>query len=128
MENMDNSILVVEDELPLQNVIKAGLESAGFDVVTARSVEQAVEYLDKIKNIKAIWLDHYLLGKDSGLDLVAKLKSEESNWKDIPIFLVSNTASNEKVNAYMNLGVDKYYVKAENKLEEIIDDLKSLIK
>lgn len=124
MAKKEQIILVVEDERPLLEVIKTKLEKSGFSVVTARTVKQAENYLSDIKQISAVWLDHYLLGKESGLDLVAKCKAEHSKCRQIPIFVVSNTAGAEKVQEYLNLGVNKYYVKAEKRLDEIIDNIK----
>jgi two-component system response regulator VicR len=118
------NVLVVEDEKPLQDVIKTKIEHCGCAVVTARTVEQAMDYLEQEMKIDVIWLDHYLLGKETGLDLVAKLKAEGSKWKDIPIFVVSNTASEDKVKCYLALGVTKYYTKADYKLDFILSDIK----
>jgi DNA-binding NtrC family response regulator len=46
------TILVVEDEKPLADAVKKKLEISGFDVVTARNVEQAINNWDdgKIEN------------------------------------------------------------------------------
>lgn len=121
------NILVVEDERPLLEAIKVKLENAGFGVVTARSVQQAMSYLEDVENITAIWLDHYLFGGKDGLDLLVNLKDNESPWRKIPVFVVSNTASDEKVQAYMRLGVEKYYTKSNHRLDEIILDLKSTL-
>lgn len=121
----DKTILVIEDERPLLEAIKAKLEKNGFNVVTARSVEQGLDYLEDLERVDAIWLDHYLLGKEDGLDFVTKLKSHNGKWKQIPIFVVSNTASPAKVQSYIRLGISKYYVKAEHRLDAIIKDIKS---
>lgn len=120
---MNKQVLVIEDELPLSTVIKQKLESNGFMVTTARTAEQAMNYIDELQNIDVIWLDHYLLGKESGLDILAKLKADGSKYQDIPVFVVSNTASEESVQSYMRLGATKYFVKAEHKLGEIVDDV-----
>ncbi len=122
------NILVVEDEKPLQDVIKAKVEKCGCSVVTARTVKQALSYLNEKMKIDVIWLDHYLLGKDNGLDLVAKIKEDGSKWKNIPIFVVSNTASEEKVKCYLALGVEKYYTKSDYKLDQILGDIKKHLK
>ncbi len=122
MNNIKN-ILVVEDERPLLEAIRTKLELGGFNVVTARSVEEAFNHIEDI-NIDAVWLDHYLLGKESGLDFVVKCKGENSKYKNIPIFVVSNTASPDKVKKYIQLGVSNYYTKAEKRLEDIINDIK----
>ena len=117
------TILVVEDEKPLMDAVKKKLELCGFYVVTARDVEQALGYLKDLEKVDLVWLDHYLLGKENGLDLVTKMKAEDSKWKKIPIFVVSNTATPDKVQSYLHLGVDKYFTKADYRLDDIIKDI-----
>ena len=124
-ETARKSILVVEDERPLLEAIRLKLERSGFDVVSARTIAQARGYLEDVPGISAVWLDHYLLGKESGLDFVMSCKADGSKHNTLPIFLVSNTASAEKVQTYMKLGVNKYYVKAEKRLDEIIQDIQT---
>ena len=119
---MDKNVLVIEDEKPLLEAIKLKLEKSGFDVVTARSVDQALNLLEDISKIDVIWLDHYLLGKGDGLDFVAKVKND-GKLKNIPIFVVSNTTSPDKVQAYLRLGATKYYTKADFRLDKIIEDI-----
>ena len=123
----EKTILVVEDERPLADAIKAKLIKSGFAVVTSRTVEQTLNYLEDIGIVDAIWLDHYLLGKESGLDFVTKLKTHDGRWKNIPIFVVSNTASPDKVQSYLRLGINKYYTKADHRLDEIISEIKSFL-
>lgn len=123
MPNKQKTILVVEDELPLLEAIRVKLTKSGFDVVTARSFEQAKNHAQDIKGIDVIWLDHYLLGKETGLDFIAWCKADGSPYKHIPFFVISNTASPDKVQTYLRLGAEKYYVKAEKRLDAIIDDI-----
>src|ERR1035437_3853871 len=123
----EKTILVVEDERPLVAAIQTKLEKNGFVAVTVRTGEQAFNYLEDLEQIDAIWLDHYLLGKEDGLDFVVKIKSDDSKWKKIPIFVVSNTASSSNVQSYIRLGVSKYYVKAEHRLDEIISEIKAFL-
>ncbi len=120
------NILIVEDELPLQKAISSKLKIHNFNTFTARSVDEAMAHLSKEK-IDAIWLDHYLLGQENGLDLVVRLKEADSQWKSIPIIVVSNTATQDKVKSYMNLGIDSYFTKADYSLEKIIVDLNKLL-
>ncbi len=123
----EKTIVVVEDEQPLATAIKTKLEKSGFAVVTSRSVEQTLSYLEDIGIVDAIWLDHYLLGKENGLDFVTKLKAEGSHWQNVPVFVVSNTASPDKVQSYIRLGVNKYYTKSNHRLDEIISDIRSFL-
>jgi CheY-like chemotaxis protein len=140
------TILVIEDERSLLEVVNARLEKNGFGVIAARSVDQvfaanldenglgivsaksikqALEYLTNLEKIDAIWLDHNLLGKENGLDFIKKFKANGGRWKNIPIFVVSNTEGSKTVQSYVKLGVSKYYVKSNYRLDEIISDIKS---
>ena len=96
-------------------------------MITARTVEQGLNYLEDVDVIDVIWLDHYLLGNETGLDLVMKLKNPTNKWSKIPIFVVSNTASSTNVQSYIRLGVSKYCVKAEHRLDGIVRDIKSFL-
>lgn len=119
------NVLVVEDEIPLMEAIKTKLTINNFEVVTARTAEQAFNYLEDM-DIHVLWLDHYLLGKENGLDIVFKVKNDEK-YKNIPIFVVSNTASSDKVQSYINFGVSKYYVKSDCRLDKIIEDIREYL-
>lgn len=116
-------ILVVEDEKPLLNAIVERLSQSGFSVVSATSVDEAVQQLHKVGKVEAVWLDHYLFGQATGLDFLSFIKEGGSIYKDVPVFLVSNTASDENIKSYIALGVDKYYVKSGNKLSDIVEKI-----
>ena len=62
---------------------------------------------------------------EDGLDFVVKFKANGGKWAKLPIFVVSNSANNELISTYKELGVTKYYLKAENKLADIISDIKT---
>ena len=66
-ENHLLTVLIVEDEQPLLNVIRDKLRTKGFEVVTARTVKQAVDYINEVDGIDLIWLDHYLVGDENVL-------------------------------------------------------------
>jgi DNA-binding response OmpR family regulator len=138
------TILVIEDERPLLKVVNSRLIKKGFGVITARSVDEvfnagleknglgiiasktieaALDYLKDLEKIDAIWLDHNLLGKENGIDFVKKLKANGGLWKKIPIFVISNTENTKTIQSYVNLGISKYYIKSNHKLDEIIKDI-----
>lgn len=126
MNAKKRTVLVIEDERPLLEAIKIKLESSGFDVVTATSATQGLNMLRDIPSIDAVWLDHYLSVNESGLDFLTEVKKSDA-WKHIPIFAVTNTASAEHKYSYLELGVAKYYVKADMRLEEIAKDIKEFL-
>ena len=138
------TILVIEDERPLLEVVNTRLEKNGFGVISARSVDQvfnaglekkglgviaavsikqARDYLEDLEKIDAIWLDHNLVGKENGLDFLKKIRKNGGRWKKIPIFVVSNSEGVETIKSYSEMGVSKYYVKSNHRLDEIIKDI-----
>lgn len=123
---MNKTILVLEDDKSLSSAIKISLAKNNFNVLIASSVESAVEVLKSSESIDAVWLDHYLLGDKSGLDFMYELKSDEK-WKNIPVFVVTNSVSDDKINSYNVLGIEKYFVKSDNSLAEIIGSIKNII-
>ncbi len=120
------TVLIIEDETPLLNAISHKLRTFGFEVATARTVEQAFGYMEDIDNVDAVWLNHYLLGNMSGLDFLEKIKNRPE-WKDIPVFVVTNTAGYDKKAIYMRLGATEYYIKSENRLDDIINNIKKTL-
>lgn len=126
MQKNLKTILVIEDERPLLEAIKIKLEKNDFKVLNARSINDAKNLSQETEKIDAIWLDHYLLGKEDGLDFIIWCKDDTNlKCKNIPVFIVSNTASSDKVASYMSLGARKYFVKANHKLDEIISEIKN---
>lgn len=91
-------------------------------MVTARAATQALDYLREGVKVDAVWLDHYLFGKENGLDFVEALNNNDF-WERIPVFVVSNTVSPDKVSVYLKLGVQKCYTKVDNRLDKIIADI-----
>lgn len=113
---------MVEDEESLLTAISQKMNHNNIDSRCAKSVEEAREVLKNF-HPNLVWLDHYLLGNSDGLELVRFLKRNKK-LKNIPIFIVTNTCTDEKYNEYMGLGIEKYYIKSSVRLDEIIADVK----
>ena len=121
------TILLVEDEMPLLRAVQAKLRSSGFEALSARTVDQALGYINDGVTIEAIWLDHFLLGNKTGIDFLCKIKNNKK-YKNIPVFVVANTGGPDTQHSYLQLGVTKYYVKSNHRLDEIIQEVSKTIK
>ena len=120
-------IVVVEDEELLLQVITKKLTTVGFEVVSCKSAKQALDYLDNIDGaVDAIWLDYYLEDM-SGLDFLREM-NKNSKLTKIPVVVVSNSAGEDKKSAMLALGAKMYILKAEHRLDDIIDSILDLIK
>ncbi|MEK7610227.1 MAG: response regulator [Patescibacteria group bacterium] len=121
------TVLILEDDMLLLRAIEDKLTREGFRILTSRTFEQAFTQLalpDTVVDL--VWLDHYLLGKETGLDFLAKLRSEP-RWHETPVFIVSNSANPEMVRQYQALGISRYYTKSDFRLEQIADDIKKFL-
>lgn len=118
--------MVVEDETLLLQAITKKLKLSGMDVLSCASGQQAVDYLNSVEELPdAVWLDYYL--KDmNGLAFMQELKQNDK-WTDIPVVVVSNSASPDKVHNMLALGAKKYILKAEYRLDEIIQMIRDFI-
>jgi DNA-binding response OmpR family regulator len=126
MSKENPTIMVVEDEVLLLQAITKKLKISEMDVLSCSSGGQAVDYLNSIDELPdAIWLDYYL--KDmNGLAFMQELKANPK-WADIPVLVVSNSASPDKVHNMLGLGAKKYILKAEYRLDEIIAMIRDFI-
>ena len=127
MSKENPTIMVVEDETLLLQAITKKLKISGMDVLSCASGQQAVDYLNNLDELPdAVWLDYYL--KDmNGLAFMQELKTNPA-WTNIPVIVVSNSASPEKVSNMLALGARKYILKAEYRLDEIIGMIRDFIK
>lgn len=126
MSKSNPTVMVVEDENLLLQAITKKLKLSGMDVLSCASGQQAIDYLGNLDELPdAVWLDYYL--KDmNGLAFMQELKTNPK-WEDIPVLVVSNSASPDKVSNMLGLGAKKYILKAEYRLDEIITMIRDFI-
>jgi CheY-like chemotaxis protein len=124
------TVLVLEDEPLLLRAITLKLKKLDIDSLSCTTGKQALGYLEDLTGTDdlpdAIWLDYYLTDMN-GLEFIQELKIHEG-WQNIPVVVVSNSASDEKAKNMLALGVKKYILKADYRLEEIVDILKTVVK
>lgn len=118
--------MIVEDERLLISAIDKKLKTEGFITQPFTSGKEALSSLASGQTIPdVIWLDYYL--KDTnGLEFVTQIKRDD-RLKNIPIVIVSNSASDKKIKSMLTLGANKYLLKSANKIETIIAEISSLL-
>jgi two-component system, OmpR family, phosphate regulon response regulator PhoB len=101
-------ILVVEDEVAIQELLRYTLEQAAFEVVIANSAEQA---LAEIRNqLPAMVLLDLMLPGMSGVVLAKRLRSE-ARTRELPIIMVTARADEGDRVQGLDLGADDYVTK-----------------
>lgn len=99
-------ILVVDDELPIQRILRRNLSASGYDVLVADDGEQAVE-MARAHQPDLILLDLCLPGELDGLEVCRQVRLTMRT----PIIVLSAlTEEKQKVEA-LDLGADDYLTK-----------------
>ena len=108
VKSMSRTILLVEDEAPIREMLSFVLEQAGFNVVEAEDFDVALE---KVKEPypDLILLDWMLPG-GSGVQLAKKLKQHEFT-RDIPVIMLTARGEEDDKIRGLEAGADDYVTK-----------------
>ena len=117
-------VLVVDDEANSRLLLKTYLSSAGYDVKTARTGEEALKVI-KMETPSTIILD-IMLPKLSGYDVCKKLKSSKTT-DFIPIILVTALRGVQERVQGTEAGADDFVSKPFNRIE-LLTRVKSLLR
>lgn len=101
-------VLVVEDEVAIQELLRFSLQQAGFDTVVVDSAEQALA--EVASELPAVVLLDLMLPGMSGIALARHLRAE-ARTRHLPIIMV--TARAEEIDRIqgLDLGADDYVTK-----------------
>lgn len=112
------TIVLIEDEETLANLLRAKLQRAGYDVKTAGD---GMTGLDLIRSLKPdlVLLD-LLLPRLSGFGILEKL-TEEHFLPDLPIMIISNSGQPVEIDRALKMGVKDYAVKVNFDPAEVLE-------
>ena len=117
------SILVVDDEETICEVLRLNLELDGYDVEVSHSAEEALKLpLDKFS---LILLD-VMMGEMSGFELTEKLRKID-RFKNIPIILCTAKDQEDDVVTGFMRGADDY-IKKPFSMKELLLRVRSVLK
>ncbi|HXZ04618.1 MAG TPA: response regulator transcription factor [Ktedonobacteraceae bacterium] len=106
MKTKGKCILIVDDEPPIQRILRRNLTMSGYEVLVAENGEQAIE-LVHLHEPDLILLDLWLPGEMDGMSVCAQVRQ----WSQVPIIVVSaRTDEKQKVQA-LDKGADDYLTK-----------------
>ena len=121
---MNNKILVVDDDVAINELIKVNLELAGYKVIQANDGIKGFA-LAKQEAPSLVILDVMMPDVD-GFTVAKRIRQNEET-KDTPILMLTALSQiNDKVKGF-NIGVDDYLVKP-FELEELLVRVRALLK
>ncbi|MCG8412211.1 MAG: response regulator [Bacteroidales bacterium] len=121
--DINHTILVVEDDMGLQYLIKTKLEDDDYNIITAASGAEAIEHI-KSKDIFLMLLD-YKLSDITGKELLQQLKEENL---ELPFVFMTGFGDERIAVDIMKLGAKDYLVKTGGFLNQLSIVIKRAIK
>lgn len=108
-EEGKKTILVIDDEPAVQEVIRLILERWGYQLIPALNVATAVEKLRQKPLPDLVLLDLMLPDVD-GLELLRQMR-ETKVFDALPIIIVSALADADQIRKGLEMGADRYITK-----------------
>ena len=102
------SVLVVEDEEDIMEVIRFNLEKEGYEVNQALSGEKALQVIEN--NLPSLVLLDLMLPGINGLDLCRILKQNDRT-KAIPVIMLTAKSEDADIVAGLEMGAEDYITK-----------------
>ena len=121
----DKKVLWVEDDVFLSGVMGQRFGGLGAILFSANNGEQALE-IAKLEKPDIILLDILLHGI-GGFEILKSLK-EDGGTKNIPVIILSNLSQKSDIEKGKALGAVSFLVKATVDLDEIVDEVKKVLK
>lgn len=118
MENKKSTVLIVEDESDLRQLLRTKIESEEFNVLEAENGKVGLETA-LAQHPDVILLDIVMPIMD-GLSMLKDLR--QNDWgKSVPVIILSNLSEVEKISAGMEENVYDYLVKSDWEPDDVID-------
>lgn len=124
MAENKKTILIVEDDKFLRDLMNQKLLREGFNTEEAVDGEQGVQKI-KETNPDLVLLDLILPGMD-GFEVLAKIK-EDPALASIPVIVLSNLGQKDDIEKGLQLGAKDYLIKAHFTPGEVIEKIKNIL-
>lgn len=116
-------ILVLEDEASLSRALCIKFKNEGFEATPTDNGESAIQEIDTRK-FDLIILD-LVTPRVDGFGVLKHLREKD---KHVPVFVVSNLSQKEDIDRVLELGANKYFIKSNVSLTEILEESKNVLK
>jgi two-component system phosphate regulon response regulator PhoB len=120
----ERTILVVEDELAIRDMLRMALELADFTCIEAENIQDA--YTLVVDERPDLVLLDWMLPGGSGLELLRRLKRNDST-RELPVIMLTAKTTEDNVIQGLDVGADDYVSKPFAP-RELIARIKSLLR
>ncbi len=118
------TVLLVEDDKFLRELIMQKLEKEGFKAQSAIEAQEAFKLIDE-KKPNVVLLDLVLPGMD-GFSILHRIK-ESPQTSDVAVIILSNLGQKEDLDRAMSEGASDYLIKANFTPGEIVEKIRNIL-
>jgi DNA-binding response OmpR family regulator len=127
MPQKQKTILVVEDDVTMREIVVQKLRSEGYNVLEAEHGKKGVKLATKEKP-HVILLD-LMLPEMDGFEVLSYIRNhQDKTVTEIPIIILTNLWSKDDVVKTKKMGVSAYIIKAYMTTEEIVEKVEEVLK
>jgi len=118
---MSKTILILEDEEILANLLQKKLTNEGYEVSVSPNGERGLEMMkEKIPDL--ILLDIIMPGKN-GFEVLEEMRKDKK-LKEIPVIVISNSGQPVELDKIKELGVRDWLIKTEFDPQEVLEKVR----
>ncbi len=117
------TVLVIDDDPVILELLRVNFEIEGFDVITAVDGEEGLEQAQALR--PDVVISDIMMPRRDGLQLLGDLKADPET-EDLPVILLSAKAQKAEVQEGLDLGADDYITKPFDPIK-LIDRLNAVV-
>ncbi|HEY4497270.1 MAG TPA: response regulator [Candidatus Paceibacterota bacterium] len=126
MDEHKKTILIVEDDVFILDVLYKKLDAQGYTVLKAGDVESGFAAI-KTHKIDLVILDILLPGGSNGFLFLENLK-QNKELKEIPVVILSNLSEHQDIEKGLHLGAVDFFVKSNHTPNEVVEKVGQILK
>ncbi|MBU2101598.1 response regulator [Patescibacteria group bacterium] len=124
-EVKQKTILLVEDDVFLSNLLMSRLQKAGLKVVKAMTGEEAISILKTDNEPDLILLD-IILPEMTGFEVLKQIQEDPTLGKS-PVIIASNLGQSTDIERGKQFGVVNYFIKAQTPIDKLVEEVKRVV-
>jgi CheY-like chemotaxis protein len=121
---MPKKILIIEDEEILMNLLQRKLIQEGYDVAIARDGDEGLKLMKEI--FPDLILLDILMPRMGGIEVMEAMQ-KDSDLKNIPVVIISNSGQPVEIDKAQSLGAKDWLIKTEFDPQEVVEKVKKQI-
>lgn len=124
MKSQTPTVLVAEDEKFLMDLYVTALKSAGFNVIPTYNGKEALDQMEKRKDLVDLVLLDIVMPEMDGFDTLEKI-GKNPDLKKIPVIVFTNLNNEKDKKQALDKGAKEYLVKSEKTPSEIVETIRN---